>query len=137
MANTFDWFESKEEALSYIIERGHAVNRKEAEKYLQDHVPKESHYQEKIMKFIKYTYPESFVWKAAAGPYSQRGIPDICAVINGRFFGFEVKRPYFGVLSIMQEKTIERIRKVGGIAAVVTFPDEVKKIIEAWIWEKK
>ena len=38
---------------------------------------KESWYQAKIIRWLKSTYPGAFVWKAAAGPYSRGGIPDI------------------------------------------------------------
>ena len=90
---------------------------------------KESYYQAKIINFLKETYPAAFVWKAAAGVYSQRGIPDINAVINGRFYGFEVKRPGEKPTKL-QEQAIRKINAAGGIAAVVTFPSEVQKIIE-------
>lgn len=91
---------------------------------------KESYYQSKIIAWIKQTYPAAFVWKAAAGPYSQGGIPDICAIIDGKFYGFEVKRPENGRLSRLQEQAIKRINAAGGIAAVVSFPADVQEIIE-------
>lgn len=90
---------------------------------------KESWYQAKIIKWLKDTYPGAFVWKAAAGPYSRGGIPDICAIIDGRFFGFEVKRPGIGKLTKLQEQTIKQINAAGGIAAEVSFPDDAKMII--------
>ena len=102
----------------------------EAEKYLRAHLPKESYYQDKIIKHIRELVPSSFVWKAAAGPYSRQGIPDICAVVNGRYYGFEVKRPFIGVLSKIQERTILQIRAAGGKAYVVTYPDEVTRILQ-------
>lgn len=91
---------------------------------------KEQYYQAKILRWLKDTYPAAFVWKAAAGPYSQGGIPDICAVIDGRFYGFEVKRPENGRLSALQEQAIRKINSAGGIAAVVHFPEDVQRIIE-------
>ena len=57
---------------------------------------KESFYQAKIIRWLKEQYPGAFVWKAQAGPYCRQGIPDICAIINGHFFGLEVKRPEVG-----------------------------------------
>lgn len=93
----------------------------------QEH--KESYYQAKIMEWLKKEYPAAFVWKAAAGPYSQGGIPDICAIIDGKFYGFEVKRPKFGRLSPLQEQAIKKINAAGGIAAVVSYPADVEKII--------
>lgn len=90
---------------------------------------KESFYQAKIIKWLKNTYPNAFVWKAQAGPYCRQGIPDICAIIQGRFFGFEIKRPEFGRLSKIQEQTIKEINAAGGIAAVVSYPEQVERII--------
>lgn len=125
-----DQFPNKTAAIEYLRAEMGCASAKDAEEYLRKHLPKESYYQDKIIKFLKDTYPTAFVWKAAAGPYSRQGIPDVCAVINGRYYGFEVKRPYIGVLSTIQEQTIEKIRAAGGVAAVVCFPEEVKKIIE-------
>ena len=65
-------------------------------------VHKESYYQAKIIKWLREAYPQAFVWKAQQGPYSRQGIPDICAIIDGHFFGFEVKRPEGGELSPFQ-----------------------------------
>lgn len=130
-----DQFPNKAAAIEYLrtevlkSPKGHA-SVKDAEKYLFKHLPKESYYQDKIIKFIKKAYPTAFVWKATAGAYSRQGIPDVCAVIDGQYYGFEVKRPYIGVLSKIQEQTIKQIREAGGIAAVVTFPEEVQKIVE-------
>ena len=95
----------------------------------QEH--KESYYQTKIMEWLKKEYPAAFIWKAAAGPYSQGGIPDICAIIDGKFYGFEVKRPEVGRLSKIQEQTIKEINAAGGTAAVVSYPEQVEKIILA------
>ena len=76
---------------------------------------KESWYQAKIIRWLKETYPQAFVWKAAAGPYSRCGIPDVCMVLDGQFYGFEVKRPEVGLLSKIQEQTIKAINAAGGI----------------------
>ena len=92
---------------------------------------KESFYQAKIIRWLKGQYPDAFVWKAQAGPYCRQGIPDICAIINGHFFGFEVKRPEVGRLSKIQEQTIKEINTAGGTAAVVSYPEQVEKIILA------
>ena len=91
---------------------------------------KERFYQAKIMQAIRANYPSAFVWKAQAGPYSCRGIPDICAIIHGRFFALEVKRPDIGRLSKIQEKTIREIQRAGGIAAVVSYPEQALAIIQ-------
>lgn len=91
---------------------------------------KESWYQARIIRWIKDNYPDAFVWKAAAGPYSRGGIPDICMVLDGQFYGFEVKRPEVGRLSKLQEETIKEIRAAGGKVAVVSFSVQVQRFIE-------
>lgn len=93
---------------------------------------KESFYQAKIIRWLKEQYPGAFVWKAQAGPYCRQGIPDICAIIDGHFFGFEVKRPEVGRLSKIQEQTIKEINAAGGTAAVVSYPAQAMEVIQAW-----
>lgn len=101
-----------------------------ASKQLDPH--KESWYQARIIKWLKEAHPDAFVWKAQAGPYSRQGIPDICAIIDGHFFGFEVKRPEVGRLSKIQEKTIGEINAAGGTAAVVSYPAQAMEVIQKW-----
>lgn len=91
---------------------------------------KESFYQAKIIKWLKSTYPGAFVWKAQAGPYCRAGIPDICSIINGKFYAFEVKRPGIGKLTKLQEQTIKQINAAGGFAAVVSTPADAKQTID-------
>lgn len=65
-----DQFKTEREAIAYIQENvGGCATRKLAEKYLREKLPKESYYQDKIIKFLKQNYPKAFVWKAAAGAY--------------------------------------------------------------------
>ena len=98
---------------------------------IQEH--KESFYQAKIMEWLRANYPggSGFFWKVQGGPYCHNGIPDICGVINGHFFGFEVKRPG-GKATPMQEETIRRINAAGGTAFVVTTVEQVKEAIGGW-----
>ena len=72
-----DSFQTKEEAIAYIQKNvPDCVTVAKAEKYLRDKLPKESYYQDKIINFLKKTYPQGVVWKEAAGAYSKQGIPD-------------------------------------------------------------
>jgi len=106
---------------------------------MTENVPshKESWYQAKIIRWLKDNYPKAFIWKAAAGPYSRGGIPDICAIIGGCFFGFEVKRPGIGKLTKLQEQAIKQINDAGGFAAKVSYPADCKKMIEGEIGDGK
>jgi len=130
----FTKFNTVREFRDYIQETVTWVHTvKDAERYLRSHMPLESYYQDKIKKHLEREYPEtSFVWKESAGIYCQQGIPDICFVLEGQYFGFEVKRPILGVTSKIQEATIASIRRAGGIAEVVATPAEVDTIIEKW-----
>lgn len=121
-------FKTEGDALAFIMATK-CINAKQARKYLQAALPKEAYYQDKIIKHIRALIPSAFVWKAAAGAYTRQGIPDVCAIIHGRYYGFEVKRPFVGVLSKIQEQTIKRIREAGGRAYVVTYPAEVTEIL--------
>ena len=123
-------FKTEAEAIAAIKECNPKMTTEKAKKYIRERLPKESHYQDKIIKHIRELIPSAFVWKAAAGAYSRQGIPDVCAVINGRYYGFEVKRPLIGVLSKIQEQTIKKIKQAGGRAFVVTYPAEVTEILK-------
>lgn len=126
-----DSFTDKHEALAWILKNVPGIKTSsDAEKYLFSKLPKESYYQTQIMKAVKKKYPNAFMWKAAAGPYSRQGIPDVCVVIEGMFYGLEIKRPYVGVLSPIQRQTIKLINQAGGTAGVVCFPEEALALIE-------
>ena len=134
MAAKIDWeqFSTEAEAVAFLKAKkaDTCSTTEQAKQYIRKNLPKESYYQDKIIKHINALIPSAFVWKAAAGPYSRQGIPDVCAVINGRYYGFEVKRPLIGVLSAIQEQTIRQIKAAGGRAYVVSFPAEVTEILK-------
>ena len=54
------------------------------------------------------------------------------AIIDGHFFGFEVKRPYFNKKSELQKKTVKWIREAGGTADFISYREEALDIIEAY-----
>lgn len=107
----------------------HTLTAAQTDKLLRDTLPKESYFQSIILRWLKEHYPAAFVWKVQTGPYARQGVPDICAIIDGRFYGLEVKRPYVGRLSRIQQATIEAIEKAGGRAGVVTWPEDAERII--------
>lgn len=119
-----------EEMRAYLEEStGRTLTAAQADKLLRDTLPKESYFQSTILRWLKENYPAAFVWKVQTGPYARQGVPDICAIINGQFYGFEVKRPYVGRLSRIQQSTMEAIEKAGGRAGVVTWPEDAEKMI--------
>lgn len=112
-------------------ETGKKITSSTFDKIMHDVLPLEQAYQSEVIVYLK-TIPGAFVWKATAGPYSRQGIPDVCAIIDGHFFGFEIKRPYIGKATKVQEGTIRRINEVGGTAAVISFAEQAKEIIDKW-----
>jgi len=112
--------------------------------WLQDNLPKEQAFQSKILESLKEWKSagsidqNAMIWKQGAAPYQRQGLPDILAIINGRFFAFEVKRPYgIGKLTGIQTKTIADIKAAGGVAETVSFSEEVKKIlINSGAWKE-
>jgi len=110
---------------------GRTLAAAQLDKLLRDTLPKESYFQSNIIRWLKETYTSAFIWKVQTGPYARQGVPDICAIIDGRFYGFEVKRPYVGRLSKIQQATIEAIKKAGGRAGVVTWPEDVRELINS------
>lgn len=123
-------FSTYEELIRYTLQcKPNLKSRTFAEIYIREHMPKESYFQKQIIDYINENVPNCIVWKEAAGPYSRQGIPDITCIVNGRYYGFEVKRPFIGKLSKIQEQTIKAIKEAGGRAYVVTSVEEVAKIL--------
>lgn len=108
---------------------GLKLTAEKTEKILNDKIPLEQWYQTKIIAAIKEAYPSAFVRKISAGVYAERGFPDVLAIINGQYYGIEVKRPFFGKPSQLQLVTIEAIKKAGGTAGIAHLPIEAMEII--------
>lgn len=70
------------------------------------------------------------VWyKIHGGPFQHSGIPDFLGCVDGLFFGLEVKVPGRGKLSELQKIEIAAIKLAGGVAGVVTSPQEAIKLV--------
>lgn len=128
----FEDFTERQDLLDYLAENG--VKEKSA--WLRDQMPKEQAFQDRLLKSLAgwkqagRICRQAMIWKQGAAPYQRQGLPDILAVIDGRLYGFEVKRPFgVGVLTGIQRKTIEDIRAAGGVAEVVSFAREIKEIL--------
>lgn len=126
--STFKTYEELREYMRFCNPK--LKTKAEIDKYIKEKMPKERYFQGKIIKWIKKNFPRAVVWKEAAGAYSTQGIPDITCIINGRYYGFEVKRPFIGVLSKIQEETLKKLKDAGAIAEVVSSTKEVAKLLE-------
>ena len=69
-----------------------------------------------------------YAFKVVQGMYSQIGISDIIACVNGKFVAFEIKRPGAKATKL-QKYFLYRINECGGYGYVVYSLDEVKEII--------
>lgn len=90
---------------------------------------KEKSIENKIKAYLK-TIDSLFFFKEHGGLYGTAGVPDIICCYKGSFITLEVKTED-GKTTALQDATIKRIRKAGGIAEIVRSVDEVKRIIES------
>ena len=67
----------------------------------------------------------------ATGGYGRSGVPDVVGCHRGVFFGIECKAGK-GTTTALQDRELQRIRDVGGIALVVNENniEEVKSTLE-------
>lgn len=123
-----------EQLRAWLRENKGIETRKDAEVWVRKNVPLETKFQKAIFDHLndlrKAGKIRAIFKKDEAGIYQKSGWPDIMAVIDGRYVGFEVKRPYIGAPSPLQLDTINQIRQAGGIAEVVSFAFEADKILE-------
>lgn len=82
----------------------------------------ESRLQLKIRKELERVVGGFWI-KFWGGLFTRVGIPDLIGCVEGRFFGLEVKMPGESP-SAVQRHVIGLIRKAGGVAEVVTSPQE-------------
>jgi hypothetical protein len=98
--------------------------------WIKKNVPLESYYQKKIIQYLRRRFPKAVVWKETNGVYcSMNGIPDISMVKDGKYYGFEVKRPFIGKLSAIQEATIAALSSAGAKVYVVTYISDINEAL--------
>lgn len=97
----------------------------------------EKDFENKIKAYIRSVGGKPFKWFGNA--FSESGVPDILACVNGYFIGIEVKAQD-GKFDKdgLQARKIKDIRKAGGLAYVV-YPsgwEKLKDIIDGLLIEK-
>lgn len=126
-------YSTLQQLVEAVRAEGLASNSTEARNYIYQLIPQEKDFQKKIMLYFRELQKNGvpiFYWKAHSGGYQRGGVPDICSVINGRFYGWEVKRPLVGKVSNIQRDAIRGIEKAGGKAYVVCYVDDVEKVLK-------
>jgi len=74
----------------------------------------------------------AFVFKVWGSAHMMVGLPDLIGCYAGRFFAFETKMPDKRKnTSVKQDYVIDLIRRAGGIAQVVSSPEEALNILRA------
>ena len=81
-----------------------------------------------IKRYLATLGDDVFFWKEHGGPYGGSGVPDLICCYKGRFLGLEAKLPG-GRLTALQERTLERINRAGGLARRVESVDDVRDVI--------
>ena len=82
-----------------------------------------------IRNYLK-TVSDCYYFKNHGGAFGQGGLPDLCLCLGGRFIALEVKTER-GKTTVLQQMTLNKIRKAGGVAEVVRSVDDVIKTIES------
>ena len=70
-----------------------------------------------------------YAFKVAQGMYSQQGISDILACVNGKFYAFEVKTKT-GRATALQKAFLSDIINAGGKGFIVRSLEKVKTILK-------
>lgn len=91
----------------------------------------------RIKKAVLARFPDAMVVKIHGGAYQTAGLPDLVVVVDGRIYGFEVKKQRlgesaehaYGRATILQKARLADLRRAGGIGAVVLSVDEVLALL--------
>jgi hypothetical protein len=91
----------------------------------------------KIRTAVKRKFPDAMIVKIHGGPYQTAGLPDLVVIVNGRAYGFEVKKQRlgesaehaYGRATLPQQKRLADLRRAGGIGAVVLSVEEVLALL--------
>lgn len=74
--------------------------------------------------------------KIHGSSHQQAGIPDLIGLVEGIFYGLEVKMPdKRDNTTKLQDHFLTTIRKEGGVSAVVTSPKEALAIVKESLGE--
>ena len=85
-------------------------------KKVYKHLPRESSIQNKFIKLLKREGENDFIVKLSDKWYS--GLPDVMVISDGKVHFYEIKARG-GVVSPIQEKTHEELRRAGATVTIV------------------
>lgn len=82
----------------------------------------------KTWTWLKQNMPGIWSYAPPGGPFGRSGVPDRINVWRGIFFAIEAKADKNGYLSDLQRHELEKIKRAGGICAVLYGFEEQKLI---------
>ena len=89
----------------------------------------ETRLRKRIVAALEQKYPGSWIRKIHGNQFQNIGMPDLVCCFNGRFIALEIKCPgKKGTPAQLLE--IQKIRKAGGCAGVITSIEEAMELIE-------
>lgn len=97
-----------------------------------------------IRKAIKQKWPNAWILKVVGHPFQKSGVPDLIGVVEGEFFGWEVKdqKPgeskehAYARTSPQQRLMKKEINRAGATAVTVLSADEAVAVVEQRLKEK-
>ena len=87
---------------------------------------KESTIQKNIIDYLR--DQGAYVFNVHGSPYQDVGTPDLLVCYEGRFYGFEVKRPG-EKLTVMQKHQVAKVIGAGGVAHRVEKVGDVAEVL--------
>lgn len=92
---------------------------------------------DQIRRAVKRAHPSAMIVKIAGGKYQSAGLPDLLVILDGRAYGFEVKKRRQGEseqhayerATVRQRARLQDMRSAGAVADVVLSVDEVLNLL--------
>lgn len=96
-----------------------------------------------LQRTVAKRWPDAWVFKVVGSPMQMIGVPDLLVVVEGLLIGAEAKyrRPgeslehARGRATAQQVIQMDRIVRAGGVAGVVTSPEELVDLVERGLKE--
>ena len=92
----------------------------------------ESRLQRRIQGALAAAFPGCYIRKIHVSEFSAEGTPDLLCCIQGHFIALEVKTPGEEP-TLLQAFNLNSIRQAGGLAAVVSSPQQAVALVQKFI----
>lgn len=90
--------------------------RREAVRKLDRNIKGVQHFTDNVARKIRIHYPDSYVTTPEKD--------EVHCIIDGHYYLFVIIRPHVGCVTKKQKALLERVKRSGGTAAAVTYPNE-------------